>query len=303
MHLVRANINNPQRLDGCVATMGHFDGLHLGHQALIAQTVAQAKQNNMPAVLLSFNPFAYEYFHPDTAIRLQRWRDKLNALQQLGIDVVYLLRFDENLSAMCAEDFVIKFLQQNLKVQTLLVGDDCRFGAGRHGDVNLLRQHLPEVMLAETIMIDGKRVSSSRVREACLAGDVAQVTKLLGQPLQISGHVVYGDQRGREIGFPTANIVLPQRMRQLSGVFAVEVMCNGQLQRGVANIGCRPTVCGQEWRLEVHLFDFNQDIYGKLLTIAVVAKIRSEKKFANFSELQQQIADDVVSAAEFFAGA
>jgi riboflavin kinase/FMN adenylyltransferase len=237
--------------------------------------------------------------------RLTRFREKLRVLSRFAVDQVLILRFNRQLASMDAEAFIDQILVRDLAVQYLVVGDDFRFGHNRKGDYNMLQQagerHGFQVVHMHTFTIDGERVSSTRIRQALQAGDLQLAEKLLGRPYRMCGRVAHGDKRGRTIGFPTANVFLHRRSTPIQGVFAVEMFgVEGEPVQGVANVGTRPTVDGSKSLLEVHLFDFDQDIYGKYVNIDFIAKLRNEQKFESFEALQQQIMSDVSNAREFF---
>jgi riboflavin kinase/FMN adenylyltransferase len=257
--------------------------------------------------VITFEPTPQEYFSPDTAPpRLQRLRDKLVTLDELGVDRVLCLRFDRKLAALSAQAFVDKILVAGLGARYLVIGDDFRFGAGRDGDFAYLcqagaRQGF-EVTSTETFFVAGERVSSTRVRDALASGDLEHAARLLGRPYRICGRVVAGERRGRTIGFPTANIHLHRRVAPLRGVFAVRVhgVPGTGAATGVANVGTRPTVDGSRWVLEVHLFDSDAQLYGRYLDVEFCRRLRDERKFASFEMLKQQIQRDAEQARQFF---
>lgn len=306
MKLVRGLHNLRARHRGCAATIGSFDGVHLGHQAVIGQLQRAAAQRNLPATLITFEPQPREYFHPGSSPpRLTRLREKLLALSDCGVEQVLCLRFDEHLAGLTADEFVQLILVDGLGIKYLVVGDDFRFGKGRAGNFSMLQQageqHGFEVAVTETFNIDAGRVSSTRVRDVLSAGDFDQAAVLLGRPFTLSGRVAHGDKRGRTIGFPTANIKLFRPAAPLSGVYAVEMCWPGvQLHRGVANIGNRPTVDGTRLQLEVHLFDFDSDIYGQHVQVEFRKKLREERRFDSFDALREQILLDAGQARDYF---
>jgi riboflavin kinase/FMN adenylyltransferase len=296
MRLIRGLHNLRPEDRGCVATIGNFDGVHLGHRAVFQRLLARGRTLGLPATVITFEPQPMEYFAPDRApARLTRLREKLKALRDNGIERVMLLEFGPRLAAMDARAFVRRLLLDGLGVRYLLVGDDFRFGRGRTGDYALLRAMGTEaeaggagfqVENLQTIAHGEERISSTRVREALFRGDLESARHLLGRPYRMQGRVGHGDKRGRTIGFPTANIDLHRRVSPLHGVFAVQVqgLAAGPLP-GVANIGTRPTVAGGIYRLEVHLFDFDRDIYGLHVEVEFRLKLREERRFASFDEL------------------
>ncbi|KPK37515.1 MAG: FMN adenylyltransferase [Gammaproteobacteria bacterium SG8_47] len=307
MEVIRGLHNFRPQHRGCVATIGNFDGVHLGHQAVIGQLAEEAAELHLPATLISFEPQPQEYFAPDKVPpRLTRFREKVVALRRFALERMVCLRFDATLAALEPDEFIQRVLVDGLGVRYLVVGDDFRFGKARQGDFASLQrageEHGFEVVNMHTFLVDGERVSSTRVRYALAQGDLVMAERLLGRPYRMSGRVAHGDKRGRTIGFPTANIHLHRRASPLQGVFAVEMFgLSGQPIPGVANIGNRPTVGGTKTLLEVHLFDFDRDIYGCHVQVSFVHKLRSEMRFGSFDELRQQIQLDVQRAREFFA--
>ncbi|WP_413735317.1 bifunctional riboflavin kinase/FAD synthetase [Sodalis sp. RH21] len=306
MKLIRGLHNLQARHHGCVLTIGNFDGFHRGHQALIAQLQTEGRKRGLPVMVMIFEPQPQEHFAGrDAPARLTRLRDKVKYLAEAGIDVVLCITFDARFAAIGAETFVSELLVKKLGVRFLCVGDDFRFGARREGDFAFLQQMGTaagfEVMSTATYTEGGRRISSTAVREA-LAGDRLVVAEmLLGHPYRISGRVEHGDELGRTLGFPTANVSLKGRPAPINGVYAVDVYGLGpQTFAGVANIGTRPTVAGLRQRLEVHLLDVAMDLYGRHIEVVIRAKLRNEQRFASLDELKRQIANDVVAGREFF---
>lgn len=292
---------------GCVATIGSFDGVHLGHQAILRQLIQVAREKNLPAVVIVFEPQPHEFFAGDKApARLMRMREKLEALWAAGVDKVLCLHFNQELRSLSAEQFIDRVLVQGLAIKHLVVGDDFRFGCDRKGDFALLQIKGAElgfeVTDTHTLEIDGKRVSSTRIRHLLEAGDFAEAEKLLGKPYGIYGRVVYGKQLGRQLGVPTANVDLRRYRSPLHGVFAVTaIFKDGTQVQGVANIGVRPTVNGlKKPLLEVHLFNFSRDIYGVVIDVVFRHKLRDEQKFASLDELKAQLQTDISQAKAFF---
>ena len=286
---------------GCVATIGNFDGLHRGHQAVIRHVEAKAQALQLPATVISFEPLPLEFFRNPPHPRIYALRDKLRLLQSMTIDRFACLRFNQQLANMEAEDFVHSVLLEGLRVRYLVVGDDFRFGKGRRGDYHLLQtlgaEHGMQVVDTPTFLHTDERISSTRIRLALSTAELDLAAELLGHPYQISGRVRHGDKRGRTIGFPTLNMRVPQHIALRRGVYAVKVHgLQAQPVYGVANLGVRPTVHGVENRLETHLFDFQHNVYGQHLCVEPQAFIRDEMKFSAFSELQTQIARDAAQA-------
>ncbi len=303
MQIIRGIHNLRSEHRGCVATIGNFDGVHLGHQAVFRNLIAKGQASGLPSTVITFEPQPQEFFASDQSPpRLTRLREKLLAVRRSGIERLLLLEFNKRLAAMEAEDFVQRILVEGLGVRFLYVGDDFRFGKGRRGDYQMLcdlgQAYGFEVDTMHTFRLSDDRVSSTRVREALSAGDLDTAAHLLGRSYRICGRIAHGDKRGRTIGFPTANLDLHRRTSPVRGVFAVKVHGLGaEPWPGVANIGNRPTVTGDpRYLLEVHLFDFSREIYGAHVDVEFCHKLRDEKKFASFEELRRQIQQDAWQA-------
>lgn len=298
------NLNEQHR--GCVLTIGNFDGVHRGHQALMSRLCEEGRKRNLPVVVMVFEPQPLELFGGDKApARLTRLREKLRYMAEAGVDKVLCVRFDRRFAALSAQRFISDLLVEKLDVKYLAVGDDFRFGAGRQGDFLLLQkagaEYGFEVVSTETFCDGGKRISSTAVRQALAVDDLALAQSLLGHPFTISGRVVHGDALGRTLGFPTANLPLRRSVSPVKGVYAVEVRgLTPEPLPGVANIGTRPTVKGLRQQLEVHLLDINMDLYGRHIDVVLKQKIRNEQRFASLEALKEQIANDVVTARQFF---
>lgn len=290
-------------------TIGNFDGLHLGHQAMLARLQAVARERALPACVLSFEPHPREFFVPDQApARLSSLREKAEYLRQRGIDRLHVFRFDRAFSALTAETFVEQILGRTLQTRYVLVGDDFRYGAGRAGDFATLqaagRAQGFDAEFLPTVEVAGERASSTAVRSALATGDLDHAARLLGRPYSISGRVVHGDKLGRDIGFPTANIQLKHNRPPLMGIFAVEVDgLDGKMLPGVASLGKRPTVKRPDAVpvLEVHLFDFDAEIYGRRVRVDFLHKLRDEEKYPDLESLVAQIGRDVDHAKHFLA--
>lgn len=308
MQLIRT-LESYKDASGAVATIGNFDGVHLGHQMVIEKIISQSKKMNMPAMVITFEPSAKEFFQKNSApARLTNFREKFMLLRNLGVDKFVCLKFNRSLANMPAEEFIQNTLVKNLAVRSLTVGDNFRFGKDRQGDIQLLQQLSKplnyQVEDSDSYTYGQQRVSSTLIRELLADGDLDQAEALLGRPYSMSGHVVHGDQKGRTIGFPTANIPIRRVKSALSGVYAVRVLLeNGKEFSGVANVGTRPTVGGVRIQLEVHLFNFSQDIYTQLIKVSFVKKIRDEKKFDSFDELKKQIHQDADTAQSYLSAA
>lgn len=290
-------------------TIGNFDGVHLGHQAMLAKLRAAATAHGLPACVMTFEPHPREFFAPDKApVRLTSLREKLELLARHGVERTYLCRFNFALAQVTAQEFIERILVRGLGVRWLQVGDDFRFGARRAGDLNLLKAHAARhgyvVEAMATVELDGGRVSSSAVREALAAGDMIRAERLLGHPYRISGRVVRGDQLGRTLGFPTANVRMKHNRPALTGIFAVEFRRGDAVPvQGVASLGVRPTVKarGAAPVLEVYLIDFKEEIYGESVSVDFLHKFRDEEKYADLETLKRRIARDVTDARNFFA--
>ncbi|MGE8410209.1 MAG: bifunctional riboflavin kinase/FAD synthetase [Pseudomonas sp.] len=302
MQLVRGLHNLRPRHRGCVATIGNFDGVHRGHQAILARLRERAVELGVPSCVVIFEPQPREYFAPETApARLARLRDKVALLAAEGVDRVLCLAFNQRLSRLSASEFVETILVDGLGVKHLEVGDDFRFGCDRLGDFAFLQdageQHGFTVEAAQTVELDGLRVSSTQVRDALAAADFPLAERLLGRPFRIGGRVLHGQKLARQLGTPTANVQLKRRRAPLSGVYLVSAQIDGQVWPGVANIGVRPTVSGDgSAHLEVHLLDFAGDLYGRLLTVEFHHKLREEQRFASLEALKSAIDADIAAA-------
>ena len=290
-----------------VLTIGNFDGVHLGHRALLRRLVDKAREVALPATVLIFEPHPREFFAPDTAPpRLSNLREKLALLADCGVDCVYVARFNRAFSSLSAMDFVEKILVRGLSIRHLLIGDDFRFGQGRTGDFALLQragvEHRFGVEAMSTVVQSDTRVSSSAVRDALQCGDMAHAARLLGQPYRISGRVMHGKKLGRTLGFPTLNLAIKHARLCLSGVFAVTVAGLGDRDiQGAASLGVRPTVGdGLKPVLEIHLLDFDRDVYGERVTVSFLHKLRDEEKYATLELLKEHIARDVENVRKFF---
>jgi riboflavin kinase/FMN adenylyltransferase len=292
-----------------VLAIGNFDGVHRGHRALLERLTDEARRCRLAPAVLTFEPHPRELFAPEQApARLTSLREKLALLDACGIEEVFLLHFSRKLAGLTAADFIDRVLVDGLAVRHLIIGDDFRFGKGRAGDFGMLQaagqRHGFGVEAMHTIEIGGERVSSSAVRDALGAGDLERAARLLGRPYNIAGRVVHGGKLGRRIGWPTANIQLKRKRLACTGVFAVTV--SGLDKRhlpGAASLGVRPTLgAGLRPVLEVHLFDFDRDIYGAHVAVHFLHKLRDEIKFDSFGALADQIARDVAATQRYFAG-
>ena len=305
MELIRGIHNLRAEHVGCVLTIGNFDGVHRGHQAVLSRLQEQAVQLGLPSCVMVFEPQPLEFFAREKApARLSRLRDKYEAIAALNIDRLLCVKFDHVFAELTAAEFIEQILVRKLAVRFLVIGDDFRFGLQRRGDFALLveagRQYGFQVLSTDTLLHDQQRVSSTLLREALREGRLEDVTQMLGHPYTITGRVAHGAKLGRTIGFPTANIHLKRLVVPVQGVYAVQVLIADAIHFGVANIGFRPTVNGTRSQLEVHIFDFKGDLYGKQLQIQVCHKLRDEQKFPSFPALQTQITMDARQARQWF---
>lgn len=314
MQLIRGFYNLPNHsvlTNGCVLSIGNFDGVHLGHQQILARLINKSIELGLPSVVMLFEPQPREFFAKkvddltacNVPARLMRLRDKLKYLEKSGIDFVLCIRFSERFAKLTAEEFIQDLLVKQLKVRYLSVGDDFRFGSKRAGDYHTLqaagKTYHFTVEESHTHSFEQDRISSSLIRELLQKDKLALVEKLLGKPYSIAGRVAHGNKLGRTIGFPTANIMLNRLVVPIHGVYAVKVETKTGTYQGIANIGNRPTINGTKPLLEVHIFDFNQSIYGEAIEVSFVKKLRDEVKFSNFEALKQQIEKDKQQAVEF----
>jgi riboflavin kinase/FMN adenylyltransferase len=293
-------------------TIGNFDGVHAGHAAVLRRLVALARQQHLTPTVITFSPNPKAYFAHKRGVSLPTQimplRDKVAMMKALGVEQVVVLPFDSHLASMSAEAFVGDILIERLNAKLLLVGDDFRFGAQRKGDFALLQslQSRYGYVLENLHSVEqnGVRISSSAIREHLASGEIAQAIQMLGHPLTLSGHVIHGEKLGRTIGVPTINIKMPERLA-LQGIYAASVQLQSAPEKtiqGAASIGVRPSVKtnGQCW-CEVHLFDFNQEIYGQIACVTLHQKIRDEAKFDDFGELLNAIQNDMAQCRAFFA--
>lgn len=304
---IRGLHNLRPRHRGSVATIGTFDGIHRGHQAILAQLQRVARRYQLPAVVIIFEPQPHEYFARQSApARLMSLSEKVQALFAAGVDRVLCLGFNAALANLTAEDFVEKILVQGLGIRHLVVGDDFRFGCDRSGDFALLQalgQRLGfGVSYTCTLSEGDERISSTRIRQLLEQSQFAEAEQLLGRPYCISGRVGQGKQLGRTLGIPTANVQLRRYRSPLSGVYVVTAEVDGRALPAVANVGVRPTVhAGEQPLLEVHILDYDGDLYGKRLQVCFLEKLRDERRFASLEALQAQLQQDIQQAREYFA--
>ena len=310
MELIRGLHNLRPRHCGCVVTVGAFDGVHLGHQAVIRHLLDKSAELDLPSLIVVFEPLPREYFSPLKApARIMSFWEKFRALEALGVDRLLRIRFNEQFRGMSAQRFVDEIFVTGLGVRYVVLGDDFRFGNDRKGDSQFIMQqgllYGYDAGSTPTLVVDGGRVSSTRIREALENADFAAAEALLGRPYSISGRVIYGRQLGKTIGAPTANLELRRLRAPLHGVYVVQVSGGGlDGARGVANVGVRPTVDDSiKANLEVHLLDREIDLYGQHIEVTFRHRLRDEKKFASLQELQENIARDIENTRDWFNGA
>ncbi|HYB50569.1 MAG TPA: bifunctional riboflavin kinase/FAD synthetase [Burkholderiaceae bacterium] len=291
----------------CALAIGNFDGVHCGHRALLLRVVRAAQERGLVPAAMTFEPHPREFFAPDAApARVANLRDKIEGLRACGIERAFVLHFNRRLCDLAAEAFIDQILVTGCAMRWLIVGDDFRFGARRRGDIAMLREHAQaggyEVEQLAAVQQDEVRVSSSAVRAALAAGDMARAARLLGHAYHISGRVLHGAKLGRQIGYPTLNLRVAHRRPAAHGIFAVRVHGIGAVRPGVASVGLRPTVDRSgRWLLEVHLFDFADEVYGRLVRVEFLQKLRDEEKFDSIEELAAAIRSDSQRAREVLA--
>ncbi len=308
MQLIRGLSHLESFNNGCVLTIGNFDGVHLGHQDVIKKLAERGKALDLPVVIMTFEAQPLEYFLGDNApSRLMCLREKVLAISKLPVDNLLIVGFNQNFANYDAEQFIDSILINKLNVKHVVVGDDFRFGKARRGNFAMLKemglQHGFSVEDTGTYQFAGLRVSSTLIRDALNAGDLVKAEQLLGHNYSICGRVAHGDKRGRTIGFPTANIQMFRKNTPINGVFAVTMSgIDGLVFEGVANVGTRPTVDGgSKVILETYLFDFDKEIYGRYVEVHFHKKIRDELRFDSLEELKAQILKDVAETKKIFA--
>jgi riboflavin kinase / FMN adenylyltransferase len=305
MELIRGLHNIQRHHRGCVLTIGNFDGVHLGHQAVLEKVLAIARQRQLPSCVMLFEPQPLELFAGLAApARLTRFREKYTALARLGIDRLLVVNFTAEFAAQEPEHFIQQLLLKQLGVEHLIVGDDFRFGKNRSGSFERLalasEQHQFNLCSTSSLILGKQRISSTLIRQALADDNLALAAQMLGRPFALTGRVRHGRKLGRDLGFPTANVFLYRRKLPVAGVYAITANTVFGQFFGVANIGNRPTVQGQRQQLEAHLFDFKADLYGSQIEVILQHKLRNEQRFDNLTALQQQIAADVAAAKTFF---
>ena len=281
----------------CVVTIGNFDGVHLGHQALLTEVKKRAHDLKLESAVITFEPNPKDYFSqnkPQT--RISSLREKIELFNEIKIDRVHIIKFNQEFSKVTANEFISVLIKQ-LKVKEIVVGEDFCFGRGREGGIKQLSASSMKLNIKNKILMDGKRISSTLIRNLLANDKLDEANKYIGRPYSISGKVVHGEKKGRKIGFPTANIHMRHNRPPLKGVFAVKF----QNHFGVANLGIRPSIKGEKkLQLEVHLLNFSSDLYGQYVSVIFLKKLRDEKKFKSLDELKEQIKLDVIKAKLFF---
>lgn len=309
MRLVRhmADLPYDRLARGSVVTIGAYDGLHLGHQQLLDRVIREARSQKLPAVVMSFEPTPKEFFSAGSPpARLMRFREKFEELADYGIDIFFCPSFDVAMRSIPADAFIRQILVHGLNARHIVVGDDFRFASRREGSIEHLQRASRALQLTvekvPSIIVDGVRVSSTEIREALAEGEMEHATALLGRPYRMSGKVIKGRQVGQSLGYATANVDLRRRQSAVHGIFAVRVhgLPQGPVD-GVASVGTRPTFDLRKPLLEVHLFDFDTDIYGDYIQVDFIARLRSEEKFASVDELVAQMDCDAENARKALA--
>ena len=303
MELIRG-LHNLKKLPGCVLTVGNFDGVHIGHQEILKSLVKKAKKQGVCSLVISFSVTPQTFFGRPQA-RISSFKEKHLLLQSLGVDKHLLIRFNKAFSEISATDFINKILIEKINMRHCFVGDDFRFGSRREGNYSMLKKASINnnftVQKIGDISINGRRVSSTEIRKTLTDGDFEAAEAFLGRPFSISGRVANGDQLGRTIGFPTANISIKRKLSPVLGVYSVLIEHNSKMYAGVCNVGKRPTLGGTKTLLEVFIFDFNQEIYGDPVKVVFKQKCRDEIKFSSIEELKKQIQKDVEKSRLFFS--
>lgn len=308
MKIIRGFYNFHHNFDKCVITLGNFDGVHLGHQALIKRLKHVGNEKHLPTVVMIFEPQPLEFFCRDSApARLTSFQEKYLQIERLGVDYLFVIPFNQKIANFLAPIFIEQILIQKLQAQYVIIGDDFKFGLNRQGNATLLNKYVQqgkfEFESLPSYLLGEERVSSTAIRQVLAQSKFKNAQALLGRPYSIFGKVVYGNQLARTLGFPTANVHLHRKNPALHGVYFVEVtgQCLNEIKYGIANIRIRPTINGKHAVLEVNIFNFDQQIYGEYLDITFVEKIRDEIKFNSLEELQKQIKQDVCIAKQIQA--
>ncbi len=289
------------------ATIGNFDGVHLGHQAILASVISAAKKRSAPSLLISFDPHPLAVVAPSRGPKLlQSRRQKLETLETTGLDGILLLPFDRELAALTGEEFFGNYLEARLRFATIHVGSNFRFGHARGGDIRLLQTIGAalsfSVVAVPPVTVNGETVSSSAIRMAIEDGDVTRARSFLGRPFTVTGEVVRGEGRGRVLEFPTANVAVDNETIPRRGVYVTETVAIGSRFPSITNVGVRPTFGGTTLSVETHLIDFDEDLYGERIEVRFLERLRDEVKFAGPTELADQLARDLAAATSYFSG-
>ncbi|MDC6447600.1 bifunctional riboflavin kinase/FAD synthetase [Alphaproteobacteria bacterium] len=302
------NLNTKSDFDqkNLCLTIGNFDGIHKGHQSVIKKLIEESKESKLKSALMTFTPHPKTFFgHSKNIFNITTKNEKLNLLQEMGLDIYVDFEFDEELANLSADDFIQKIIIEKLNVKKIVIGSDFKFGKDRKGNLKTLRL-LSLTLGFDLAVIDilniediDKKFSSSYVREMIMGGNFELVSKMLNRNWRMIGTIVKGNQKARQINFPTANLHPEEKILPKMGVYCVKASIDSKMYKGVANFGYRPTVDGSTLLLEVHLFDFNEDIYGKELTVEFLTFIRPEQKFDNFEKLTNQIQKDIITAKNY----
>lgn len=306
MEVIRGSENIPAELRGAVVTIGNFDGIHLGHQYIFRHLIAEANKRGRPAVVISFDPHPKMVLHPERRpfYLITSLEEKIRYIANLGIDALILIPFSLDYARTTAEEFVFGFLWERLGIQKILIGQDYTFGRGKEGNGAFLTASGSrlgfEVEVLSPFKVGETTISSTRIRNALLAGEVRYAASLLGRPYNLAGEVISGNHRGVTLGFPTANIRPEKELIPPNGVYAVHVILEGNRRQGALNIGFNPTFADQKRSIEVYVFDFNENIYGKSLDLLFIERLREEIRFASPAELIAQIDQDIVRVREIF---
>ncbi|CAL1329244.1 bifunctional riboflavin kinase/FAD synthetase [Candidatus Providencia siddallii] len=307
MEIIRGMHNIKAYHSGCVLTIGNFDGVHRGHQLLLNNLKLKGKQLNLPTVVILFEPQPLEFFSKNTKTpaRLTSFRDKVKYLLEINIHYLLIIKFNKYIASLTHFDFVSKILVNKLNTKYLIIGDDFRFGKNRIGDFNFLKKISKifnfNIINTESLCDSKIRISSTLIRKVIQKNNFILAEKLLGHHYCISGRVIYGEQIGRKIGFPTANLLLKRFVTPVTGVYIVEIYgLHKKVLQGVANIGKKPTLSSKEIQLEVYIIDINMNLYGCYINVVLLKKLRNERKFKSLKKLKKQIIKDVIATKKYF---
>ena len=306
MKVFNLNTKSNFNQENLCITIGNFDGLHIGHQFVINKLIEEAKKSNLQSAVMSFTPHPREFFSQSKKVfNINTKNEKLNILKSIGIDIYIDFDFNDELANLLAKDFIKKIIIEKLNVEKIIIGSDFKFGKNRTGNLETLRE-LSKSFKFNLVVIDilstketKNKFSSSHIRNMIIEGNFIEVSQMLGRNWSLTGKIIRGDQKARKINFPTANLKPIDKILPKKGVYCVKASIDSKTYKAIANFGYRPTVNGSELLLEAHLFEFNEDIYGKELTVEFLTFIRSEQKFDNFEELTKQIQKDIKTAKNY----